>query len=127
MGSPRWRWWRARFSSSRPRWWGFHENWLRERVSLAQIAALASEVTPDYDIAETLEYELLTNAGVQRVAMQRDGERVLLLEAPDAAMRHLVIYDYTNATGMQRLRWATETFFAPPGARVARDGAAKFR
>ncbi|MBN8606439.1 MAG: HAMP domain-containing histidine kinase [Caulobacterales bacterium] len=94
---------------------GFHENWLRERVSLAQIAALALEVTPDYDIAETLEYELLTNAGVQRVAMQRDGERVLLLEAPDAAMQHLVIYDYTNATGMQRLRWAIETFFAPPG------------
>jgi signal transduction histidine kinase len=94
---------------------GFHENWLRERVSLAQIAALALEVTPDYDIAETLEYELLTNAGVQRVAMQRDGERVLLLEAPDAAMQQLVIYDYTNATGMQRLRWAVETFFAPPG------------
>lgn len=94
---------------------GFHENWLRERVSLAQIAALALEVTPDYDIAETLEYELLTNAGVQRVAMQRDGERVLLLEDPNATTQALIIYDYTSATGMQRFRWAVETFFAPPG------------
>ncbi|UPT64181.1 MAG: hypothetical protein M0D54_06480 [Hyphomonadaceae bacterium JAD_PAG50586_4] len=31
---------------------GFHESWLRERVSLAQIAALALEVTPEYEIAD---------------------------------------------------------------------------
>ncbi len=95
---------------------GFHESWLRERVSLAQIAALALEVTPEYEIADSLEYELLTNAGVQRVAMQRDGERVLLLERePLRPATHVVVYDYTQATGFQRFRWSVETLFAPPG------------
>lgn len=94
---------------------GFHESWLRERISLAQIAALALEVTPEYEIAESLEYELLTNAGVQRVAMQRDGERVLLLERAGPPPQHLVVYDYTRATPFQRFRWSVETLFAPQG------------
>lgn len=95
---------------------GFHEAWLRERINLAQIAALSLEVSPDQDVADTLEYELLTNAEVQRVAMQRDGERVLLLEDPNAPTTDvLVVYDYGQATGAQRFNWAMETFFAPPG------------
>jgi signal transduction histidine kinase len=95
---------------------GFHETWLRERINLAQIAALALEVSPDLDIAESLEYELLTNAEVQRVALQREGERVLLLEDPNAPdSEQLVTYDYTTATDYQRFRWAVETLFAPPG------------
>ncbi|MGH6950193.1 MAG: sensor histidine kinase [Vitreimonas sp.] len=93
---------------------GFHEAWLRERINIAQVASLA--VTPESDLAEQLEYDLLTNAGVQRVALQREGERVLLLEAPGApATERLVTYDYTAASGLQRFRWAVETFFAPPG------------
>ena len=61
---------------------GFHEAWLRERLNLAQIASLA--ISPDADVAESLEFDLLHNAEVQRVAMQREGERVLLLEDPHA-------------------------------------------
>ena len=61
---------------------GFHEAWLRERINIAQVASLA--VTPEADLAETLQDDLLNNAGVQRVALQREGERVLLLEAPGA-------------------------------------------
>lgn len=94
----------------------FHESWLRERMNLAQVAALALEGSPDYEIAETLEYELLTNAEVQRAALQRDGERVLLLESlaqPDAS--HMVVYDYRRARGSQRFGWAMQTLFAPPG------------
>lgn len=95
---------------------GFHENWLRERIGLAQIAALALEVSPDLDITQSLEDELLFNAGVQRVAMQRDGERVLLLEAPDATTTgDLVVYDYSQAGAFRRFRFAVETLFAPPG------------
>jgi signal transduction histidine kinase len=95
---------------------GFHEAWLRERINLAQIASLALEVSPDLEIAESLEYDLLHNAEVQRVAMQREGERVLLLEDPNApSSEQLITYDYTNASGFQRFRWAVETFFAPPG------------
>jgi len=95
---------------------GFHEAWLRERINLAQIASLALEVSPDLEVAESLEFDLLNNAEVQRVAMQREGERVLLLEDPNAPVtEELVTYDYTSATGFQRFSWAVETFFAPPG------------
>lgn len=95
---------------------GFHEGWLRERINLAQIAAIALEVSPDLNITDTLEYDLLENAEVQRVAIQREGERILLLEDPNAAITtELVLYDYTRASSWQRFRWALETFFAPDG------------
>ncbi len=95
---------------------GFHEAWLRERINLAQIAAIALEVSPDLNITDTLEYDLLENAQVQRVAIQREGERILLLEDPNAANDDvLVLYDYTRASGWQRFKWALETFVAPPG------------
>ena len=95
---------------------GFHEGWLRERINLAQIAALALEVTPDDDtVVQPLEYDLI-NSGVQRVAIQREGERVLIMEAPDAPNNEqLVLYDYMRVSGWQRFRWAVDTFFAPPG------------
>jgi signal transduction histidine kinase len=95
---------------------GFHESWLRERISLAQTAALALEVSPDLEITQSLEDELLVNAGVQRVSLQRDGERVLLLEAPGAPnAERLVRYDYRRAQEPQRFAWAFQTFFARPG------------
>ncbi|MDX2274816.1 MAG: HAMP domain-containing sensor histidine kinase [Hyphomonadaceae bacterium] len=94
----------------------FHENWLRERINLAQIAALALEVSPDTDIADSLEYELLTNAEVQRVAMQRAGERELLLGDPTAPVGGpLTTYDYSDASGWRRYWWAIETFTAREG------------
>lgn len=94
----------------------FHETWLRERMNLSQIAALALEGSPDYAIAESLEYELLTNAGVLRAALQREGERVLLLESTDAPpASRFVTYDYTNASDAQRFWWAFETWLAPGG------------
>ena len=95
---------------------GFHENWLRERINLAQIAALALDVSPDLEVTASLEYDLLTNAGVQRVAMQREGERILLLEDPSAPLnQELVVYDYTQATALDRFSFAMQTFLAPPG------------
>lgn len=95
---------------------GFHENWLRERINLAQIAAIALEVSPELNLTDTLEEDLLQNAGVQRVAMEREGERILLLEAPNASTDEtLIVYDYTRASGWDRFRWAVDTFFAPDG------------
>jgi signal transduction histidine kinase len=95
---------------------GFHETWLRDRINLAQIAALALEVSPDTDIADSLEYELLTNAEVQRVAMQRAGERELLLGDPGAPLGGpLTTFDYTHASRWQRYWWAIDTFNAPEG------------
>jgi signal transduction histidine kinase len=63
----------------------FHETWLRDRVDTAQIAALALEAAPPEGVAAPLETELLDNAGVLLVALQRDGERVLRLSQPEAA------------------------------------------
>jgi signal transduction histidine kinase len=94
----------------------FHETWLRERMNLSQVAALTLEGSPDQAIADTLEYELLTNAGVLRAALQREGERVLLLESDETPNADtLVTYDYTTASPTQRLFWAFETWFAPDG------------
>lgn len=93
----------------------FHENWLRDRINLAQIAALALEVSPDIDIADPLEYELLTNAEVLRVAMQRAGERQLLLESPAPIEGEITTYDYTRAPATRRFWWAVETWLAPDG------------
>mgnify|MGYP002622507209 CR=1 FL=1 len=95
---------------------GFHQDWLRERMNLAQVAALAVEGSPDFSLAESLEFELLTNAEVQRAALQREGERVLLLESAEPLPdRPLVVYDYTEEADAQEFLWAFETFFAPPG------------
>ncbi|MBX3429324.1 MAG: HAMP domain-containing histidine kinase [Hyphomonadaceae bacterium] len=95
---------------------GFHEGWIRERMNLAQIAALALEVSiEDASVTQPLEYDLI-NSGVQRVAIQREGERILLLESPNAPNdEQLVLYDYMHASAWQRFRWAIDTFFAPPG------------
>lgn len=68
----------------------FHDDWLRNRVDAAQIAALAREAAPTGALTEQLEQELLQNAGVHVVALQRDKERVLTLQsqvALDADMR----------------------------------------
>lgn len=95
---------------------GFHETWLRDRINLAQIAALALEVSPDTEIADSLEYELLTNAEVQRVAMQREGERELLLGDPTVQVDGpITTFDYAHATSWQTYWWAIDTFTAPEG------------
>jgi signal transduction histidine kinase len=94
----------------------FHETWLRERINLAQVAALALEAARETDIGEALEYELLTNAEVQRVVLVRDGERQLILEGPTAIPpARLATYDYTRARGVVPALWGVETFFAPEG------------
>ncbi len=95
----------------------FHENWLRERMNLAQVAALALEGAPNLEFADTLEFELLTNAEVLRAALQREGSRELLLENFEEIppSEELVTYDYTDADDVQSFLWAMESFFAPDG------------
>jgi signal transduction histidine kinase len=93
----------------------FHEGWLRERINLAQVAALAIEGATN-PIADTLADELLTNAEVMRAALQREEERELILESPQTPpVGRIVTYDYTRANLGQRLVWAYETWFAPRG------------
>jgi signal transduction histidine kinase len=93
----------------------FHESWLRDRINLAQTAALAAEVAPDYEVAEALRYELLENAEVLRIAMKRGEDRELILDA-GAPTGELTLLDYTHSPSWtQRFIWSAQAFFAPPG------------
>lgn len=60
----------------------YHENWLQDRVSAAQIAALALEAAPDENVTDDLRRDLLARAGVQLVALKRPTARELLLSPP---------------------------------------------
>jgi hypothetical protein len=60
---------------------GYHDAWLRNRVEAAQIAALSREAAPTGALTEQLEQELLQNAGVHVVVLQRDDARALTLRS----------------------------------------------
>jgi signal transduction histidine kinase len=95
---------------------GFHESWLRERMSLAQVAAVTFDDATGLETGPELAESLLREAGVKRAALERQGERILLFEAPDAPVsERFVIYDYTQARGLARVGWAFQSFLAPPG------------
>ncbi|MBL8548619.1 MAG: HAMP domain-containing histidine kinase [Hyphomonadaceae bacterium] len=92
----------------------FHELRVRDRINLAQTAALALEAAPE--LAAPLQVELLENAEVRRIAMRREGARELLL---DSGAPHeidaLVTFDYRNASVFTRFGWAFGTLFAQQG------------
>ena len=60
---------------------GFREDWMKQRLDKAQIAALA-RLTTDGPVDEKLEAELLANAGVFNVVLRRDDARELVLSSP---------------------------------------------
>jgi len=55
-------------------------NWLEARVNMAEIAALSVEASPRGDLPADLRRELLDRAGVEVVALKRDGTRELILK-----------------------------------------------
>ncbi len=57
----------------------FRIDWLRDRVEAGQIAVLAQEAHPDHMIEYELMRELLSNAEVEAVTLQRDDTRELVL------------------------------------------------
>ena len=92
----------------------FHELRVRDRINLAQTAALALEAEPDLSVP--LQVELLENAEVRRIAMRREGARELLLDAgARESIASVVTLDYRNASALARFSWAFETLLAPPG------------
>ena len=58
----------------------YREDWMLNRLERAQIASLA--LLAGEEIDETLEQELLVNAGVLNVVLRRDEVRQLMLSAP---------------------------------------------
>ncbi|MEM1276718.1 MAG: HAMP domain-containing sensor histidine kinase [Pseudomonadota bacterium] len=57
----------------------FRKAYLEERIARAQIASLTLLASPDDMISEELEAELLNNAEVVNIVLQRDGVRQLIL------------------------------------------------
>ncbi|WP_269714339.1 sensor histidine kinase [Caulobacter sp. NIBR2454] len=60
----------------------FEEQWLLDRVRAAELASTIAEADPSLKISDRISAELLEGAGVVSVAIQSDGARRLVLEAP---------------------------------------------
>ncbi|NND49682.1 MAG: HAMP domain-containing histidine kinase, partial [Rhizobiales bacterium] len=92
----------------------FRETWLKERVAAAQIASLALEAAPDLVVSADLAGELLTNAGVLAVVLERDSARKLILQSampPQIDDR----YDLRQIMALRSLYDTFQTLAAPPG------------
>lgn len=60
----------------------FREDFLMQRLQMAQIASLALLAADDAMVEEALERELLANAGVSTIVLRRDSARQLILRTP---------------------------------------------
>lgn len=87
----------------------FREDYLELRLERAQIASLALLTTDDM-ISESLEKELLENAGVYNVVLRRDEMRQLVLSSPIPAPIY-ASYDLREATGFSLIRDAMANLF----------------
>jgi signal transduction histidine kinase len=90
----------------------FRRNWLQERLTAAQIAALSAEAAPNRQIPIMLRDELLRTARVHAVAIKRNQTRFLVLEAemPEQIHDH---YDLRNAHWSQLILDALKVFVSP--------------
>lgn len=70
----------------------FRLNWLNDRLTAAQLASLAAEASPNGDVPQLLRNELLRTAQVKAVALKRDDQRQLILNA-DAPIAVDASYD----------------------------------
>lgn len=62
----------------------FRLQWLKTRIAQGEIAALATDVSPDQVLDASLRHTLLKGAGVEAVAVMRDGKRSLMLSNDNA-------------------------------------------
>ena len=60
----------------------FEEQWLLDRLRAAELATLVEETAPGGVVTDRMRAKLLANAGVVSVALQVEGERRLIMQAP---------------------------------------------
>lgn len=89
----------------------FREDYLQNRLELAQLAALALLATPNEMVAPDLESELLDTADVLNVVLRRDAVRELVLSSPMPAPVDET-YDLRDADRMTLMRDALRVFLA---------------
>jgi signal transduction histidine kinase len=95
----------------------FEEQWLVDRLRAAELATLVEQTAPGGVVTDRVRSKLLANAEVVSVALQVDGERRLILQAPQLKQTPYLI-DLRRRTP---LSWLTplETM-AVGGARMVR-------
>jgi signal transduction histidine kinase len=78
----------------------FRVNWLTDRLTAAQLAALAAEAVPGGVVPDALRTELLRTAQVRAVAVKRSTERRLVLP-PDSASEIDETFDFRASSRPQ--------------------------
>ena len=101
----------------------YRVSWLAERLTAAQLAALASEAFPGGEVPSALRADLLRTAQVRAIASRREGERRLVLPVEGAItidafydLRETPVSAWQGAgLKFQQIRDAIGTFFAADG------------
>lgn len=73
----------------------YRVSWLAERLTAAQLAALASEAFPGGEVPSALRADLLRTAQVRAIASRRDGQRRLVLPV-EGDLTIDAVYDLRN-------------------------------
>jgi len=94
----------------------FQYNWLSERITNAEIASLAIEVSDTKTVSRDLSATLLSSAGVSYLAIQNDGVRDIVLRDPDSVVPEEVMdLRRTNPSIFEDIRYLYapwSTFFS---------------
>jgi len=89
----------------------YRVGWLKGRIAMAEVAALAVEAAPDNQISDDLRKELLSAAGVEVVALKRDQSRHLVLTSKEP-LTVVARYDLRETRIFQLLFDAVTTMLA---------------
>lgn len=109
----------------------YRVSWLAERLTAAQLAALASEAFPGGEVPSALRADLLRTAQVRAIASRRDGQRRLVLPV-DGELTIDAVYDLRSepssmwpgmATKLGQIRDALGVFFSGDGRIIRVVGA----
>jgi len=88
----------------------FRQDYLQQRLELAQLASLALLATPDDMVTPELADELLKNAEVLNIVLRRNEMRELILSSP-MVQPVMATYDLRDAGAVELIRDAMATLF----------------
>jgi len=87
---------------------GFRVTWLKNRLTMAELASLAVAAAPQQKLSDNLRRELLRSAGVHVLAIKRNGSRQLILRDDMPRMAD-ARYDLRGAHWWGNIRGAFDT------------------
>lgn len=94
----------------------FEEQWLVDRLRAAELATLVEQTAPGGVVTDRVRAKLLANAEVVSVALQVDGERRLILQAPQLKQTPYLI----DLRGATPLSWLEPLQTMAAGERMVR-------